>query len=340
MIRNTYNAMRKIKRVCKNRAFILFAFFACNVSAKVGAQTISDEVIVIGAAVTEALDNLPSRPLYFRAGNLMFKDTSTSIIRALGTAIVWKYEKQTEGDLHIPHHVKVGFDRFEIKGLAEGCLANCDMSSVNIPLDTRTIPARCFSTCSNLRQVAVPDRVTFVEMCAFKWCSSLKSIDFPSGLKYIGEACFEQSGLETFTVPKSVEFIGKRAFANCKALRSITFTGHRVGYIDGEVFENCDSLTDITLPVGCTTIYSYAFRNSGLKRLSLPPQMQAIYTKAFEGTALEHVDCHAQNPPKIAMGTFTEADVKRIELHVPAGREQAYRSVGVWNRFAKIIADL
>ena len=40
------------------------------------------------------------------------------------------------------------------------------------------------------------------------------------------------------------------------------------------------------------------------------------------------------------MGTFTEADVKRIELHVPAGREQAYRSVGVWNRFAKIIADL
>ena len=67
--------MRKIKRVCKNRAFILFAFLACNVSAKVGAQTISDEVIVIGAAVTEALDNLPSRPLYFRAGNLMFKDT-------------------------------------------------------------------------------------------------------------------------------------------------------------------------------------------------------------------------------------------------------------------------
>lgn len=302
-------------------------------------QNISDEAVMVGKAIVDGLDNLPSRPLYFQAGTLKFKDTSQSMINALGTAVVWGYEQQSAGPLLIPRHVRVDVYRYKINGLAEGCLQGCDMTSVNIPGGARTIPRNCFASCSNLREVALHSDITFVEDGAFRWCRSLKSLNFHSGLKFIGDFCFSESGLEVFTVPKSVESLGQYSFSGCRNLREVNFTGHRIEVINGYTFDGCEALASLTLPPGCTTIYSYAFNNCGVRYLSLPPQMQAIYALAFAGTRMERIDCHAVKPPKTAVSTFTQADVDRIELHVPAGTESAYRAT-VWNRFRTIIADL
>lgn len=303
------------------------------------AQQIDDETIIVGKAIVDALDNLPARPLYFQAGHLKFKDTSTSMLNALGTAIVWGYDQQPEGPLHIPRHVRVDVYRYKINGLAEGCLQGCDMTSVNVPTGTRTIPRNCFASCVNLREVELHSDITFVEDGAFRWCRSLPALRFHSGLKFIGDFCFSESGLEEFTVPKSVESLGQYAFSGCRKLRSVTFTGHRVEAINGYTFDGCESLTSLTLPQGCTAIYSYAFNDCGLQYLSLPPQMQAIYAQAFAGTHIQRIDCHATVPPKTAVSTFTQSDVERIELHVPAGTEAAYRAT-VWKRFHTIIPDL
>lgn len=306
---------------------------------QIPAQNISDEAIVMGKAIVDAIDNLPARPLYFQAANLKFKDTSTSMINALGTAIVWGYEQLSEGPLHIPRHVRVGVYRYKINGLADGCLQGCDMTFVNIPGGARTIPRNCFASCSHLREVELHSDITFVEDGAFRWCRSLTALRFHSGLKFIGDFCFSESGLEEFTVPKSVESLGQYAFSGCRQLRSVTFTGHWVEVINGYTFDGCESLTSLILPPGCTTIYSYAFNNCGIRHLSLPAQMQAIYALAFAGTGIERIDCHAVTPPKTAVSTFTQADVERIELHIPTGTESAYRA-SVWNRFRTIIPDL
>lgn len=327
-----------IRRYLQASALLAAVFTAPGNTAL--AQNISDEAVIIGYAIADGLTNLPGRPPYFQADSIKYKDVSTSMLRAKGEAIVWSNMRQVNGPLHIPGHVKVGYDRFKIVGLGEGCLEGCDMTSVNIPVPTRTVPARCFSGCSNLADVYVPGDVTFIENAAFRWCASLKTITLPSGLKYIGDFCFDQSGLESFVVPKSVEYLGNNAFNGCRALRSITFTGHRIECIGGYVFQGCTALTDVTLPPGCGSIMSYAFAGSGLKRLSWPKEMGAVYPKAFEDTEIERIDSHAATPPKIAWGTFTDADTRRIKLHVPAGRTAAYRAVPVWNRFTHIIDDL
>lgn len=303
------------------------------------AQTISDDVVVTGYVLTEALSDLPGRPTYFKAGPLVFKNTSTSMLRANSTAIVWKMDEQVEGELHIPRHVKVGYDRFEIEGLAEGCLSGCDMTAVNLPKATRTIPANSFSNCQNLADVVMSHEVTFIESAAFRWCKSLRSLDMPSGVKYIGDFCFDQSGLEDVTIPKSVEYLGQNAFSCCSSLRRVVFTGHRIKEIAGYTFDGCSALESVVLSPGVESILSYAFQNTGLKELTLPSTVQKIYSYAFNGTPLMRLNLLSRTPPATGK-LFTGADQKRIALHVPKGTLAAYRSAPLWKNFVTIIDDL
>ncbi len=303
------------------------------------AQTISDDVVVTGYIISEALDNLPGRPPYFRAGPLEFKNTSTSMLRAQSTAIVWKLDEQVEGELHIPRHVEVGYDRFEIEGLAEGCLSGCNMTAVNVPKKTRTIPANCFSGCQNLATVLMWDNVTFIEAAAFRWCGSLGKIDMHSGVKYIGDFCFDQSGLEEVTLPKSLEYLGQNAFSNCKSLKRVVFTGHRISEIAGYTFDGCSALEEVVLSPGVESILSYAFQNTGLKELTLPASVNKIYSYAFIGTPLIRLNLLSRTPPATGK-LFTAADQRRITLHVPKGTLADYRNAPLWKNFVTIIDDL
>ena len=60
--------------------------------------------------------------------------------------------------------------------------------------------------------------------CAFWYCTSLKNITIPNSVTYIGVQAFEQcSNLTSITVPDSVTFIGSYAFNDCTSLTSVTF---------------------------------------------------------------------------------------------------------------------
>lgn len=50
----------------------------------------------------------------------------------------------------------------------------------------------------------------------------LLEIDIPSGIKEIGEGCFENcTSLETVRIPASVKTIGRNAFMGCTALKKV-----------------------------------------------------------------------------------------------------------------------
>lgn len=52
----------------------------------------------------------------------------------------------------------------------------------------------------------------------------LLEIDIPSGIKEIGEGCFENcTSLETVRIPASVKTIGRNAFIGCNALNNVVF---------------------------------------------------------------------------------------------------------------------
>lgn len=107
------------------------------------------------------------------------------------------------------------------------------------------IPANFIEGFEPLLEVILPSTVTDIDDRAFCSCEQLKHVDFPTGLKRIGEGAFLNAGLESIELPNSVEYIGAEAFASCKELVQAELPDHKIE-VERSVFENCSKLQKIT----------------------------------------------------------------------------------------------
>jgi hypothetical protein len=111
----------------------------------------------------------------------------------------------------------------------------------------------------NLKNLSIPEGVTYINRCAFKNCSSLTSITLPDSVTFIGSYAFEGcSSLTNVTISKSVTDISGSVFLDCTGLKSITIPNSVITIFD-EAFYNCTSLTSITIPESVTSIGNLAF---------------------------------------------------------------------------------
>ena len=69
---------------------------------------------------------------------------------------------------------------------------------------------------SGLKRIKLSSTIKRIEHSAFKGCKNLKDITLPDGLTYIGRRCFYGSGLESIVFPPSVRAIGPYAFCECR----------------------------------------------------------------------------------------------------------------------------
>ena len=97
------------------------------------------------------------------------------------------------------------------------------------------------------------------------------------------------------------------AFQNCSSLTNITIP-NRVTSIGGYAFNYCSSLTNITIPNSVTSIGSSAFSGcSSLKNITIPNSVTGIGYSAFE-------DCSSLT---ISFGNSCKVKSSRIS-YVPA----------------------
>ena len=199
-----------------------------------------------------------------------------------------------------------------------------------------------FENRTSLTSVTIPDSVTDIGFQAFHNCTSLKSVTIPASVISIGtyafgyfydanketkidgftinytkntaghlyaaqngftdEACLinelqddgtviitKYAGNDTvYEIPseidgKKVTGIGNRAFQNCTSLTSVTIPSG-VTYIDECAFQGCSSLTDIALPDSLTIIGGFAFNNCAmLTSITIPNGVTRIEWETFYG---------------------------------------------------------
>ena len=78
----------------------------------------------------------------------------------------------------------------------------------------------------------------------------------------------------------SIEY---QAFQDCSSLTSVTIP-NSVTSIGKDAFHNCSSLTSITIPNSVTSINDYAFEGcSSLTSVTIPNSVTSIENDAFEG---------------------------------------------------------
>ncbi len=219
---------------------------------------------------------------------------------------------------------------------------NSGLKSVTIENGVTTISERSFEECRNLTDITVPASVTKVELNAFyntalatvtfapsessvtlgrgafKNCTKLKTLNFPTQISTIPEECFSgckglsmvyipntvtEIGINAFRdtaiseieIPINCAIIGEGAFAKCPALKYFVVNEYNTHFkaVDGVLFTadgktlvqypNGKENTHYTVPNGVTEISPFAFAYStNLETVTLPSSVKEIGNSAFE----------------------------------------------------------
>ncbi|MGN0113865.1 MAG: leucine-rich repeat protein, partial [Acutalibacteraceae bacterium] len=178
----------------------------------------------------------------------------------------------------------------------EGYYGNAETLNIPSKIDGKTVTSisyGAFYYCKNLKTVIIPSTVTIISECAFEECSSLTSVTIPDSVTSIGDfAFFGCDSLSSITIPDSVTSIGKNIVygtalyndesnwdngalyigkflisGNMQNDDTDTITEVEGNYkikdgttvIADRAFEDCYSLTSVTIPDSVTNIGRLAF---------------------------------------------------------------------------------
>lgn len=188
---------------------------------------------------------------------------------------------------------------FPVKAIATGAFKGASgLTSVTIPEGLDSLGARVFYSCRALTSVVLPSSVRSLGQATFYNCQGLASVTLSSSLTAIADSTFMRcTALQSVSVPASVTTIGDDAFRGCTSLRTVRLSeglinlGRSANYT--YVFEECTSLSSISIPKSVKLIGGAAFKNcTALAEVSLPSlaedQVQGF--DLFEGcTALQWI---------------------------------------------------
>ena len=151
-----------------------------------------------------------------------------------------------------------------------------------------------FRYCTSVPSIDVPDSVTSIGDGVFDGCTSLASVTIPDGVTNIGWCAFSGTSLASIEIPDSVTSIGVGAFNSCRSLMSIDVAEDNSNYSskDGVLF-NKDKTeliryperktgTEYTVPDSVTSIGAYAFSGTSLVNINIPDSVTNVYSDAFE----------------------------------------------------------
>ena len=172
------------------------------------------------------------------------------------------------------------------------------LTSIEIPNSVTSIGNSAFRNCSSFTSITIPDSVTSIGESVFYDCTSLTSAKGPamalktgawapfcgtplqtviitSGSTIENHAFISCASLESITIPVSVTSIGDYAFSDCTNIKNATIPTTAISYIPKDslqtvvinggtsignsAFENCSSLTSITIGNSVTYIGTHAF---------------------------------------------------------------------------------
>ena len=246
----------------------------------------------------------------------------------------------TNGDGELSYEEAAAVTSTTVSGGPYGfhqAFSNTEISSFDELVYFTNIQDICFSYCSNLSSIILPESVRSIGAYAFDHCTSLASINIPNTI--IGDFAFYEctsltsvtlsiqdsfrdyyieryafawcSNLTEINIPDKVRSIGEYAFAGCSSLTSIHIPESLISIAEG-IFSDCCSLTSVEMPeYDCriTDIEAYAFaRCSSLTQIELP--QSKVFTSIGEYAFAECSSLTSIHIPEslisIAEGAFSD----------------------------------
>jgi len=164
-------------------------------------------------------------------------------------------------------------DTYEVIGIGE-----CKDLDIVIPQKHKGKPVikiddAAFSGCDEITSVTIPDSVAFIGELAFSNCEELTEINIPASILTIGNNAFQ-----------GCEDLAKVNIADLAAWCDITFYNifSNPLYFAKKLSVKGESVTDLVIPNGVTSIASYAFAGCNrLTSVTIPDGVTKIGNSAF-----------------------------------------------------------
>lgn len=148
----------------------------------------------------------------------------------------------------------------------------------------------CFNG-KNITGVSLPNTLRKLGTACFSSCTELINITLPNSITEIGQGAFSHSGITSINLPNSVVRLPENVFLGCESLESIH--APYIWEIRDKCFYGCTSLIEIDAPSAWVFDGSSEGTFEGCSNLQTVRLGGGVSYKCFYGCAnLEYVECN------------------------------------------------
>lgn len=185
-----------------------------------------------------------------------------------------------------------------VSAVGDGAFAFAgDLKRVLLPSSVKSIGDMAFFGCSSLSEISMTSSLETVGRDAFTstpfydsipshegfrivgdgillgYDGADRDVTVPSGIKFVSNAFFCNTAVETVTLPESVKVLGSGAFSNCPSLVRVTADGF--SNIEDGAFKDCGGLRSLLLSSAAPQVGANAFS-------SLSPLFAVYFSRGAE----------------------------------------------------------
>lgn len=188
-------------------------------------------------------------------------------------------------------------DGYTVSALAMDCFSECTaLETVTLPETLTKLGDYAFHGCESLDSITIPAQVTEIGSFVFEGCTSLTEILVTDGNSaYVSDSgvlyTADKSMLvrypaakpdADYTIAPECTTIAPWGFTECSGLQTLQMSG--VNAIGADAFFCSASLSEVTLSEGITELIGPTFAYcTGLKKITLPTTLETIGDKCFYG---------------------------------------------------------